>query len=125
MNTVPAEIIKDLELELLRPETRRSVQRLANLIADHFFECGESGNCYSKNDVLNAIPGSDSVIFTIRDFTVTTLAPETALATYRIKKEDMNTGASSWSVRSSIWQHRDGRWQIVFHQGTRIDRDQD
>jgi hypothetical protein len=45
------------------------------------------------------------------DFAVEALAPDVALATYRI-------GEPRPSNRSTIWVRRDGRWQVRFHQGT-------
>lgn len=49
----------------------------------------------------------------LTDFAVQFLAVEAALATYRSEHGD---GAAA--LPSSIWIHRDGRWQMRFHQGT-------
>jgi glyoxylase I family protein len=50
------------------------------------------------------------------DFRSKRLAPGVALVTYSIRREDSQP---VHTLRSSIWQLRDGRWQLVFHQGTR------
>jgi hypothetical protein len=43
-----------------------------------------------------------------------TLAPDVVLATYRVVDETRK----QHTLRSSIWKLKDGRWQMVFHQGT-------
>jgi hypothetical protein len=47
------------------------------------------------------------------------LAPGLALVTYRAIRAAPGALAVQ-SLRSSIWACRDGRWQMLFHQGTRI-----
>ncbi|HAQ48986.1 MAG TPA: DUF4440 domain-containing protein, partial [Glaciecola sp.] len=46
-------IIKQLELELSNPATRKSKDRLDVLLADDFEEIGKSGTRYSKTDIIN------------------------------------------------------------------------
>ncbi len=50
---INSDLIKNLEVELLQPEVRKSKERLNELLADDFFEIGESGKKYSKQDILN------------------------------------------------------------------------
>nr|WP_242947776.1 hypothetical protein [Desulfosporosinus lacus] len=47
------------------------------------------------------------------------LAPDVVLATYRAVKSNESREEMRNSLRSSIWKFLDGRWQMVFHQGTR------
>jgi hypothetical protein len=115
-----ARIILNLEVELQQPDTRRSTERLGELIADDFLEIGESGKRYRKSDLLQMLPGSMPLKFTIQEFAVVSIADETVLATYRLVKEDLNSGEAHSSLRSSLWLHRDRRWQIRFHQGTMV-----
>lgn len=119
MTAEPAETIRNLELELLDPETRKSPARLNELIGDEFVEFGESGKRYIKHEVLKDLPGSDLERYTMEGFEVRPLAADSVLATYRLRKENNRTGVISWSWRSSVWRLQRGRWQIVFHQGTR------
>lgn len=114
-----ARIILNLELELLQPDTRRSMERLGELIADDFLEFGESGQRYRKSDLLKVLPQTAPSVCTAEEFAVVQLAADTVLATYRLKNGESDGDASRWSLRSSIWQRREHRWQIVFHQGTR------
>ena len=54
---INSDSIKSLEVELLHPEVRKSKERLNELLADDFFEIGESGKNYNKQDILNDITG--------------------------------------------------------------------
>jgi hypothetical protein len=49
------------------------------------------------------------------------LAPEVALVTYRSQKTRPG-GTTQRANRSSIWKKMDGRWQMIFHQGTPLGR---
>ena len=53
----------------------------------------------------------------LRDFEVEVLAEGVALATYRAVRREVGAEAIE-SLRSSVWVEREGRWQMVFHQGT-------
>lgn len=48
-------LIYELELSLLKPETRRSPTQLNQLIADDFVEFGSSGNIYHKKDCVDQL----------------------------------------------------------------------
>jgi hypothetical protein len=117
MDDLLKKTIKDLEVELLQPHVRKNISRLNELISDDFIEFGASGNRYNKKDVLNVLPGSDEVKYTIREFAVIEVTAGTMLATYRVEKEVPSCGEKTFSVRRSIWQERKGQWQIIFHQG--------
>ncbi len=87
-------------------------RQLAALLADDFAEFGGSGRHWTVDAMRAALadaPPLDAV--ELLDFTVSLLAPDVALATYRL-------GPPRPSNRSSVWVRRDGRWQVRFHQGT-------
>ncbi len=111
-------LIKDLEVELLQPSVRRSADRLNELLADDFLEFGASGSRHNKRDVLKHLPRLDEVKYTVHDFATIQISPDTILATYRVEKEVSHSGEKSFSLRSSLWQNRNGQWQVFFHQGT-------
>ena len=113
-------LIKSLELELLQPAVRLSSARLSELLADDFLEIGQSGKTYTKREAIDALLSQGELQFTMHDFVLTEVAPRTVQAVYRVEMKSTGGGESRWSGRSSIWQLRDGRWQIVFHQGTPI-----
>lgn len=114
-----AELIKALEIELLQPEVRKSKDRLNELIADQFIEIGESGKQYNKQDILDALPKQSGIKFSPKDFKATEISSNVVLATFQLEKEIFSTREKMISLRSSIWQNRNEKWQIVFHQGTK------
>jgi hypothetical protein len=111
----PAEtqLIRGLEEQLLQPEVRTSPESLAALLADEFIEIGSSGRVYSKQQIIDLLrhEGGQGSPPTLRDFSARRLAAEVILVTYNI--------VESQTIRSSVWKLIDGRWQMVFHQGTR------
>ena len=113
-----ATLIKDLEVELLQPSVRKSTDRLNELLADDFLEFGASGSRYNKHDVLEHLSKLDEVKYTVHDFATVQISPDTILATYRAEKKGLDSGEKSFSLRSSLWQNRNGQWQVFFHQGT-------
>ncbi|MGV8934881.1 MAG: DUF4440 domain-containing protein [Gallionellaceae bacterium] len=106
--------LQDLELSLLQASVRSSA-RVAELLAEDFVEFGSSGKIYNKAQSIALLQAEKSYEFTVSQFSVKLLAPDFALLTYRAHRHSepaLNT------LRSSIWVQRQGRWQIVFHQGT-------
>lgn len=112
------EQLRLLEERLLQPEVRRSAEALGELLADEFVEFGSSGRVYSKRDAIEGLAHARTIRITLSDFKATLLAPGVALATYRAVKHDEPRAAMKHSLRSSIWKLLDGRWQVIFHQGT-------
>jgi hypothetical protein len=76
--------LKGLEEELLVPAVRKST-RLTELLADDFIEFGSSGRIYTKSNLV-AVPLAEApVARTTSNFKVTSLAPDFALLTYKIR----------------------------------------
>ena len=113
------EQIYDLEDRLLQPEIRCSREEISMLLAADFVEFGVSGRTFDKLQVVEELPHSTAVSVIIKDFQVKVLSPDVVLATYRAVKTNESREEMRNSLRSSIWKFLDGRWQIVFHQGTR------
>lgn len=109
-----------LELELLEPAVRASAVRVAELLDDAFVEFGASGRCFDKPAVLQALP-AESGAFRYRafDIQVQSLAPDLAQVRYRSARSGGGEPPRQ-ALRSSLWQHRDDRWRMLFHQGTPI-----
>ncbi len=102
-------------MEILDPKTRGNPDRLDLLLRSDFVEFGSSGKVYHKNMLIDMMVNEQHAAVLIRDFVVRDLADNAALVTYRTVGQ-----AGQEARRSSIWVHRAGRWQMVFHQGTRI-----
>jgi hypothetical protein len=99
---------------LLQPGVRKSVKELEILLTEDFIEFGSSGRTYNKQQVIDGLANESLVQMTLMNFKVKLLAPDVALSTYRVvKHKDMK-----YSLRSSIWKLKEGKWQMVFHQGT-------
>ncbi|TXC76271.1 DUF4440 domain-containing protein [Metabacillus litoralis] len=109
------EHLQQLEESLLKPEIRSSQQELKKLLAEKFFEFGSSGKVLYKNEDIG-VEGIGIVNMEISDFEIHPLSDEIVLATYCV----FNVDNKQYSLRSSIWKLINERWQMVFHQGTKI-----
>lgn len=112
--------LQALEAALQSQAVRADRARLAALLADDFFEFGSSGNLWTRAATLADLPVEDFCQRSIRDFQARLLADDVALVTYRSQRHANGTLPASASLRSSLWKWRDGRWQMIFHQGTPI-----
>ncbi len=116
------EILLLLEHELLSSQVRASDARLDELLAHAFVEFGSSGRIYDKQSMIHALTQAASMEnYQIDDFTVVTESEDTALVTYSCKIRSAGGDLVRTSNRSSLWKLLDGRWQMVFHQGTRAE----
>ena len=113
-----AQQLRKLEEDMLQPEIRRSPEAVASLLTDDFCEFGSSGRIFSKSEILEALRTETGGQISIADFFLRSLTAETALVTYRAIRRAGAHQAGRTSLRSSMWVLRDGRWQMLFHQGT-------
>lgn len=107
--------LHSLELSLLRPEARDSSKAVL-LLSDDFIEFGSSGHIFSKAQVIESLKTDPMAPRSVDDMRIKLLAADIALVTYRAYYNQQPAAAGS--LRSSVWVRRDGRWQMVFHQGT-------
>ncbi len=110
--------IRKLEEQLLQSDVRRSRPALEALLADDFTEFASDGAAYSKAQVIDALQRKATYRRSLTDFHIVALAENVVLATYRATRRNETLNETVESLRSSIWTHRDGRWQLTFHQGT-------
>lgn len=106
--------LQGLEESLLQPGVRKS-ERASQLLADSFVEFGSSGRTFTKEQSISSMHAESPVDCTATGFNVRLLAPHIALVTYRAC---LHSVPPVFSMRSSIWQQRNGQWQMGFHQGT-------
>jgi hypothetical protein len=118
MNKTLREQLQHLEGKLLKPETRSSKTELTQILAVGFFEIGSSGKFLYQDEEISE-EGIGAVKMTMDHFDVHPLSDEIVLTTFRIFNEE----TQQHSLRSSIWKWIDERWQMVFHQGTRVSKD--
>ena len=108
----------ELEGLLLTDAVRKDWELAASLLGEEFREFGSSGTSYNKTEILDFLQMEAPVQLSMEDFGATLLAENVALVTYRSIRE-VAESTQSKALRSSIWVFRDGRWQVIFHQGTR------
>lgn len=109
--------ILELENELLKTKTRQSAEKINELLSDDFIEFCSSGKIYkyNKGDVFYKDIILPEVKWEIKEFTTTELSSECIMATYKLIKLNEKI---IYSLRSSIWKCINGKWKMIFHQGT-------
>lgn len=108
-----------LEIALQTRDVRSSEEKIRELLSPEFREFGRSGLAYTFGDIISRLLAETGPNNTdIADFTVSMITQTVALATYRgIRIND--DGSHLYANRSSLWRHEpDGKWRMVFHQGT-------
>jgi hypothetical protein len=100
-----------LETSLLDESVRKS-ERIIELLADDYVEFGSSGTAYTKDQVIAALKDEPPRNIKASEFKAREFIPGNVLVSYLATQDGKHT------LRSSLWQHRAGKWQLVFHQGT-------
>lgn len=113
--------LRALEEKLLSGEFRRDREAVAALLAEDFREFGSSGRVWNKQQILDQLETEESFEAEIENFEAVALAAGAVLVTYKVTVRRSGAEGAS-SLRSSIWVKREGRWQILFHQGTASNR---
>jgi hypothetical protein len=122
LSTDPAllEILEDLKRRepiFHRPEFGTSRADFESTTHPGFWEIGASGRRYSREYVLAELdrrrrdPTED--VWETSEFHCRRLAPDVYLLTYTLIQNKIRK-----TRRSTIWQHTEVGWKIIFHQGT-------
>jgi len=110
-----ATLLLQFEKQLMEPTFRKDREKVSSLLAEEFFEFGSSGRVWSRVATLDLLANETyQPPLVVEHFSARPIAPETVLVTYKAIRE------GRVSLRSSIWINRNDRWQIVFHQGTKV-----
>ena len=115
-----AETLRELEASLLTNAVRKDGARVAELLAEEFCEFGSSGGVYFKEDTVAALQGESEIRIAMKEFACRPVAEDAMLVTYRSVRT-AEDGTMVTALRSSLWVFREERWQMLFHQGTRMD----
>jgi hypothetical protein len=111
----PGPELLELERRLLDPEVRHSLISVDRLLHPEYTEFGSGGRIYDKETMVAMMTRETPASVMIRDFGTRMLSDGVALVTYR------TIGSEGREARrSSVWVREHGRWQVIFHQGTRI-----
>ena len=115
-----SETLRELEEKLQTPSVRKNAAAVSSMLTEEFREYGSSGRIFSKAETISALQQSESPVhFSMKDFQASLLSEKIALVTYRVIKNQPGSLLIE-SLRSSIWVFQEGRWQMHFHQGTRM-----
>jgi hypothetical protein len=106
---------------MLQPDVRKTATRLDALLAEGFIEFGSSGLVFNKQDIIDSLRSESPVRRSLTDFKALPLGPGAVLTTYRVVRYGAPGEQPIHSLRSSVWRLLDGRWQVVFHQGTSLE----
>lgn len=112
------ELLLKLEQRLMDPVFCKDRAQVSALLAEGFREFGSSGRVWSRDQILNPSETRPPAPL-VEDFAVNTIVPELVQVTYRTLKT-IPGGKPQAALRSSLWIRRGDRWQMLFHQGTRI-----
>jgi hypothetical protein len=112
--------LRQLEDSILDPAVRADPARMRALLAPEFMEFGASGRVFDRDGIIAVLAAEPArVARQARGFKARLVAPGAALTTWRVQRDD-----GIETLRSSVWQQQaDGRWLMVFHQGTLAARD--
>jgi hypothetical protein len=121
MDKITAQLFA-LEEALLDPAVRRDRARVSELVAHDFIEFGSSGRVWTRDAILDLLETEKNFVPpSVEEMACRCLSEGVMLVTYRTVRFNMDTGARSATLRSSIWTIESGSWQLRFHQGTRAD----
>jgi hypothetical protein len=110
--------LHQLEEPLLQPNVRKFAAEVSQLLAAEFIEFGSSGRIFDKQQIIASLQMEPTAHRALLDFNTSALAPGVVLVAYRAVRQGGTGEPPIYSLRSSIWKLIDGRWQMMFHQGT-------
>ena len=111
-------LLLELEMKLLQPEIRDSAEEISELLDAEFVEFCSSGHIwrYHPGDAIDSHKGVVTR-YELINFKTKELSEDVFLATYECRRYDKHDKLIV-SLRSSIWKNTEGKWQMLFHQGT-------
>ncbi|BFM09403.1 DUF4440 domain-containing protein [Halioxenophilus aromaticivorans] len=111
--------IQALEVELHHGGLQCSRTRVDNLLHSDFYEVSRSGVRYERAFVVDVLGGQDSAPKSVADeFELQQITSENVLLTYRTARINAQGELIDHALRCSLWTHKNGQWQLRYHQGT-------
>ena len=110
-------IIKQEKQLIARSE---STAVLGQYIDDEFIERMTDGTHCKKQDVLIWLKKRSHSIISPMQFQAKTISNNVILLMYLTNTQKKPSDKSVLESRSSLWRLRENRWQLVFHQSTRL-----
>lgn len=107
--------LRALEASLWSDSQRFDRAHMDDLLHPSFFEVGQSGRRYSREDIIG-VPHRPINASEFVDFKAFALGESVVVLTYAI--ESAFAGIQVITRRLSIWSNSTGRWLLCYHQGT-------
>lgn len=106
--------LRAIEERLMDPAVRADPEQVAQLLAPEFTEFGAAGSVFDRAAIVASLAAEGTPLArSMRQFRLRAMGQDMALTTCRVQRSDGRE-----MLRSTVWQRRDGRWLMVFHQGT-------
>lgn len=113
--------LKALEEKLLEADLSLHPEIIDELISDDFEEVGDKGKVSSRAEVVSWLIKKDKNLeWVLDEFKLRSLTSELVLLNYVEKLKNSSNEKSKSTLRSSLWRNCNDRWQMVFHQATKI-----
>jgi hypothetical protein len=121
---VDAEALRELERERLRALVSKDIDRANELHADNFQLINPAGRTYTRSEYLGDI-ASQQIDYRVWEPGEIAVVMGEGIAVVRYEAEMDLVLAGQEMPRSRLWHtdvyaERDGRWQVVWSQATRI-----
>ncbi|WP_300260998.1 DUF4440 domain-containing protein [Clostridium sp.] len=122
MDSIKEQIFQ-LENDLIKSEVRKSADKINEILSNDFVEFSSSGSeyHYKYGDVFQDEEDERILDWEILDFKVKKVTDNCVLATYMVIKHDELDERKRYSLRSSLWTEKNGKWKMSFHQGTLLE----
>ncbi len=118
MDIDPVALVIAQERALLSAEVCCSAETVEELLDPEFREVGASGRVWTRAEMLSALaadsPGEEAPVQAM-EMHGQLLTPSLVLLSY------VSERAGRRAHRSSLWRHSNGRWRLLYHQGTLTD----
>lgn len=114
------EHILKLENDLLKSDTRKSAEKISEILSNNFVEFCSSGfeYHYKYGDIYQEKDDNTELNWEIVNFEIERLSDDCVLAMYKVIKHNELNENKKYTLRSSIWKCNDKKWKMIFHQGT-------
>jgi ribonuclease HI len=94
---------------LCQQKTRNSPGEVATLLHPDFFEIGQSGTVWNRQQTIDKLAQEHPMERPLTDLSVRSLAADLTLVTYRAVGRDLASGNEWHSLGSSVWKLIDSR----------------
>lgn len=111
-------IVKEFELALLSDKVRKSPAKLDEYLSDEFYEFTQSGQLFTKKDIIDCLPNLPEEIFIVENYSEKVLAEDIIHVTYFTERKIPSTWEKKFTICSSIWKKYNSKWQMIFFQWT-------